>query len=92
MRVPFEWRDEEVRPALDGAAHDDCGLTFTGISTDSRTTREGNLFVALCGENFDGHDYVSDAVGRGARGTVVARSVEADGTCVYPVEDTLLAL
>ena len=92
MSAPFEWTDEEVRTALHVAPHDDCGLTFTGISTDSRTTREGNLFVALCGENFDGHDYVSDAVGRGARGTVVARSVEADGTCVYPVEDTLLAL
>jgi UDP-N-acetylmuramoyl-tripeptide--D-alanyl-D-alanine ligase len=46
----------------------------------------------LCGDNFDGHDYVSDALGRGARGAVVARSVEAEGACVYPVEDTLLAL
>ncbi len=92
MNPPFEWTDEQVRTALQVEPHDDCGLTFTGISTDSRTTREGDLFVALCGDNFDGHDYVSDALGQGARGAVVARSVEADGACVYSVEDTLLAL
>ncbi len=88
----FEWTDEQVRSALDVAPQEDCGLVFTGVSTDSRTVSEGNLFVALSGDSFDGHDYVSDAFGRGARGAVVARSVEADGACVYPVEDTLLAL
>ena len=92
MTSPFVWTDEQVRSALAVDPIEDCGLTFTGISTDSRTTREGNLFVALCGDNFDGHDFVSDALGRGARGAVVARPVEADGVCVYPVEDTLQAL
>lgn len=97
MNPSFEWTDEQVRTALHVAPHHtapsaDCSHTFTGISTDSRTTREGDLFVALCGDNFDGHDYVSVALGRGARGAVVARSVEAEGACVYPVEDTLLAL
>jgi len=89
---PFVWTDEQVRTALDVSPTEDYGATFTGISTDSRTTREGNLFVALCGDNFDGHDYVSDALRRGARGAVVARTLETDGVCVYPVEDTLLAL
>ena len=92
MNPPFVWTDEQVRSALDVAPQEDCSLIFTGISTDSRTTRKGNLFVALSGDNFDGHDYVSDALGRGAGGAVVARPVEADGACVYPVEDTLLAL
>ena len=92
MNPPFVWTDEQVRLALDVAPQEDCGLVFTGVSTDSRTVGEGDLFVALCGDNFDGHDYVSDAVGRGARGAVVTRSVEANGACVYPVEDTLLAL
>ena len=89
---PFVWTDEQVRSALDVAPQEDCSRIFTGISIDSRTTREGNLFVALSGDNFDGHDYVSDALGRGAWGAVVARPVEADGACIYPVEDTLLAL
>ncbi len=92
MNPPFVWTDEQVRSALDVAPQDDCSLVFTGISTDSRTIREGNLFVALSGDNFDGHNYVSDAFGRGARGAVVARPVEADGARVYSVEDTLLAL
>ena len=73
MNPPFEWTDEQVTTALHVAPHEDCSLIFTGISTDSRTTREGNLFVAVCGDNFDGHDYVSDALGRGAQGAVVAR-------------------
>jgi UDP-N-acetylmuramoyl-tripeptide--D-alanyl-D-alanine ligase len=89
---PFVWTDDQVRTALDLAPQEGHGLIFTGISTDSRTTREGNLFVALYGDNFDGHDYVSDARARGARGAVVARPVETDGACIYPVEDTLLAL
>jgi UDP-N-acetylmuramoyl-tripeptide--D-alanyl-D-alanine ligase len=92
MSAPFVWTDEQVRSALEVAPEDDCGLIFTGISTDSRTIQEGNLFVALSGDNLDGHDYVSDALGRGGRGAVVARPVEADGACIYPVEDTLLAL
>ena len=92
MTPPFVWTDEQVRSALDVAPMENCSLVFTGISTDSRTTRDGNLFVALHGDNFDGHDYVSDALGRGARGAVVARPVEAEGACVYAVEDTLLAL
>jgi UDP-N-acetylmuramoyl-tripeptide--D-alanyl-D-alanine ligase len=92
VNLPFVWTDEQVRSALDVAPQEDCSRIFTGISTDSRTTREGNLFVALSGDNFDGHDYVSDALGRGAWGAVVARPVEVDGACIYPVEDTLLAL
>jgi UDP-N-acetylmuramoyl-tripeptide--D-alanyl-D-alanine ligase len=92
VSAPFVWTDEQVRTALGVAPRDDDGTVFTGVSTDSRTIREGDLFVALDGDNFDGHDYVSDALGRGARGAVVARPVEADGVCVYSVEDTLLAL
>ena len=92
MTPSFVWTDDQVRTALHVAPQEDCSLIFTGISTDSRTTREGSLFVALYGDNFDGHDFVSDALGRGARGAVVARPIEADGACVYPVEDTLLAL
>ena len=38
----------------------------TGISTDTRTIKAGSLFVALEGERFDGHDFIKDAVDRGA--------------------------
>ena len=33
-------------------------LEITGVSTDTRTIKEGELFVALKGENFDGNDYL----------------------------------
>ena len=66
MNPSFAWTDEQVRTALhvaphEVAPHEDCSLTYTGISTDSRTTREGNLFVALCGDNFDGHARSNDS-------------------------------
>jgi UDP-N-acetylmuramoyl-tripeptide--D-alanyl-D-alanine ligase len=45
---------------------------FRGISTDSRTLRPGELFVALVGEHFDGHQFVEQATSSGAAGVVVA--------------------
>jgi UDP-N-acetylmuramoyl-tripeptide--D-alanyl-D-alanine ligase len=41
------------------------------ICTDSRAAQEGDLFVALRGERFDGHDYLVDVAGRGAVGALV---------------------
>ena len=41
-------------------------IQVTGISTDSRTLKPGNAFIALKGERFDGHDFASDAVRSGA--------------------------
>jgi UDP-N-acetylmuramoyl-tripeptide--D-alanyl-D-alanine ligase len=42
-----------------------------GVSTDTRTLEPGNLFVALQGENFDGHDFLDKAAGRGAAGLMI---------------------
>lgn len=90
----FHWTDAEVRVALDLTPRPETeGLSFEGISTDSRTVGEGDLFVALAGDSFDGHDFVADAIARGARGAVVARQTTGiEGTLMYPVEDTLTAL
>lgn len=90
----FHWTDAEVRVALDLTPRPETeDLSFEGISTDSRTVREGDLFVALAGESFDGHDFVADAIARGARGAVVSRqTTEIEGSLMYPVEDTLTAL
>ena len=48
-------------------------LGASGISTDSRTIRKNQLFVALKGENFDGHDYVPDVLSKGCAGAVVEK-------------------
>jgi UDP-N-acetylmuramoyl-tripeptide--D-alanyl-D-alanine ligase len=92
--MSFQWTDLEVRKALGmnpDRAQD--GLAFGAISTDSRTVEPGDLFLALSGENFEGHDFVVDALAKGASGVVVSREVTAEeATRLYPVEDTLLAL
>ncbi len=104
MTRGFAWTDGHVRAALGLSAvdatnpglasgADDGTLRFEGVSTDSRTAREGDLFVALEGENFDGHEYVIAALERGARGAVVSRDIEVAGDApFYPVDDTLHAL
>ena len=46
--------------------------TFLRVTTDSRAIAPGDLFVALKGERFDGHDYVPDALRAGAAAAVVA--------------------
>jgi len=64
---------------------------FSGVSTDTRTLARGNLFVALVGPHFDGHGFVSEAVGKGAIGALVARELETDIATVQ-VADTRLGL
>ena len=48
----------------------------TGVSTDTRTLDEGDLFIALKGPNFDGHRFVGEAFDKGAAAAVVERSRE----------------
>ena len=65
---------------------------FRLITTDSRTVQPGDLFLALVGENFDGHDFVMEAVAKGAAGLIVSRPVEITTVPVIQVADTLRAL
>jgi UDP-N-acetylmuramoyl-tripeptide--D-alanyl-D-alanine ligase len=76
--------------AMRGELHGD-DRTFAGISTDSRTLRGEELFIALQGPNFDGHNYVSAAQDKGAAGAVVTSVVEGSLPQVI-VDDTRLAL
>lgn len=64
---------------------------FAGISTDTRSIRDGELFFALQGPNFDGHDYVAKAKANGAAGAVVS-SIVADDIAQIMVDDAKLAL
>jgi UDP-N-acetylmuramoyl-tripeptide--D-alanyl-D-alanine ligase len=74
-------------------------LNIKGISIDSRTISEGELFVAIKGGRFDGHDFIAEAIKKGAWGAVVERSAFetryqtlAGLKNIFPVEDTLLSL
>ena len=48
---------------------------FATVSIDSRTLEPGDLFVAIKGERFDGHDFAAAAVERGACGLIVSRQL-----------------
>ncbi len=92
MKPAFRWTGAAVREALDSAPSGD-ELTFSGVSTDPRSLAEGDLFVALRGPRFDGHDFLEEAVSSGASGVVVEEGSEVPvRTAVFEVPDTLVAL
>src|SRR5207245_2211059 len=72
----------------------DGNVSIDKISTDSRTLKRGELFVALRGKNFDGHKFVEAAVKTGAAGAIVDlgwKGEVPDNFTVIRVEDTLQA-
>ncbi len=90
------WNTDRVRAALDGTIDAETSrdaLKLTGITTDSRSVRTGQLFVALVGEKFDGHEFIAQAIEQGAGAVVVSRRPEEPLTIpVFEVPDTLEAL
>ena len=69
---------------------EDSQINVTGVQPDSRQIRAGELFVAICGERVDGHDYIAAAAERGASAALVSRPVEAEIPCLL-VDDTIRA-
>jgi len=63
----------------------------TGVSIDSRTTKPGDVFFAVKGERFDGHEFVAGAAKQGAVAAVVSRPVDTD-IPLFIVSDPLVAL
>jgi UDP-N-acetylmuramoyl-tripeptide--D-alanyl-D-alanine ligase len=69
--------------------------TVSELTTDTRSMRGGELYVALKGENFDGHDYVKQAVENGAAAVMVQRVIDGGvppSCAVIRVDNTLRAL
>ena len=90
MKLPL-WRIAEFSAAKGDFEQEQVAM---GYSIDSRTLNSGDLFIALKGDHFDGHDYVSQALERGAVTALVAAgtTVQADPHKLLVVEDTLRAL
>ena len=61
------------------------------IQTDTRMIKPGEVFLALRGENFDGHDFVSTAIAQGAIAAIVDGDYENPGLPVLQVSNTLAA-
>ena len=66
--------------------------TFTGVSIDSRSVSTGQLFVALAGPRFDGHDYLADVKAKGAVAALVEREVAGVDLPQLLVKDCRVAL
>jgi UDP-N-acetylmuramoyl-tripeptide--D-alanyl-D-alanine ligase len=89
---------EEIAAAVKGQINQgDPGTPFLGFNSDSRTVQRGDVFWALKGDRFDGHDFVSKAALRGATGVVVQKGFQISSENLSPmvlitVDDTLRAL
>src|SRR5256712_3707572 len=81
---------DATRGRLLSGPHD---VTFTQLFTDSREVKPGGLFVALRGDQHDGHVFIPQAIERGAAGIVCERPPQGiAGVAVIQVEDTRQAL
>ncbi len=69
------------------AEHIGKDIAFTQVSTDTRSLAQGDLFVALEGEHFDGHEYLQQAREAGAVAAMVSRSADGD-LPLLKVDDT----
>lgn len=67
-------------------------LQFSGVSTDTRKVRRGDLFVAIRGDNFDGHEFIDVAAQAGAVAVVVDRHEQKADIPQLVVTDTICAL
>ena len=72
----------------------DGAVVIERVSTDSRTLKPGELFVALRGENFDGHNFIESAANSGAAGAIIQfdwKGAVPNDFALIRAQDTLLA-
>jgi UDP-N-acetylmuramoyl-tripeptide--D-alanyl-D-alanine ligase len=88
------WTLAEIAAAVEGVPSDTVGGSISGVSIDTRTLESGDLFVALKGPNFDGHDFVDAAIDAGAAALLVETRANptATGIPTVRVDDTQVAL
>jgi UDP-N-acetylmuramoyl-tripeptide--D-alanyl-D-alanine ligase len=90
MKLPL-WRIAEF---VGAKGECDQEAVAMGYSIDSRTLSAGDLFIAIAGERFDGHEYVQAALEKGAVGAIVEaeKKVPGDPLRLLQVEDSVKAL
>ena len=79
----------EIAKAVGGTCTEDAEIN--GICIDSRLAGEGLLYIAIKGENFDGHDFTKSALENGAAAAMISHDVDCEGKFIR-VEDTRKAL
>jgi UDP-N-acetylmuramoyl-tripeptide--D-alanyl-D-alanine ligase len=80
-----------LQPRVSGASMIGNAM-FDGVTTDSRSVAVGNLFIALRGERFDAHDFLSEVAAKGAAAVVVEQVPEGLTVPALVVPDTRIAL
>lgn len=92
LAQPQFWTLDRIADALGAGPRGDVSLAR--IATDTRSVGAGDAFVALKGESFDAHDFLADAVQKGATALIVSDASRAEGlgVPVYVVRDTTSAL
>ncbi|RUO42885.1 UDP-N-acetylmuramoyl-tripeptide--D-alanyl-D-alanine ligase [Aliidiomarina taiwanensis] len=89
IKVSLNWVNEHIQGHWQGAGEPTPEIT--GVSIDSRTVSPGDLFIAIKGPSFDGHNYAQQALDQGAVAVVVSRDMQlGDQQLVVP--DTRYAL
>jgi UDP-N-acetylmuramoyl-tripeptide--D-alanyl-D-alanine ligase len=86
------WSAKDLRQATGGMLR--APFSANGVSIDSRSVRDGQLFVALVGENGDGHTHVAGALAQGAAGAMVHKLPDnvPDDARLLVTRDTFTAL
>jgi murE/murF fusion protein len=90
----LRWTVERLLRATSATLRQQGEVLLLGeISTDTRTLQPGDIFLALRGENFDGHDFVQTALDKGAAALIVslATAIAGHRVAIIQVEDTLRA-
>ena len=64
-------------------------VQFNSVEIDSREVKEGSLFIALKGKNFDGHDFIESAIKKGAKGLITSKNIDinTDDIIIFKVKD-----
>lgn len=85
---------ELINGSSDSSDSSGCEVHVAGVSTDTRSLQPGNLFVPLVGEAYDGHDYLAEAVNKGAVCALWRKDkpLPKEDLPLVLVDDTLLAL
>ncbi len=84
---------EDIVEATGGELLSDTYAAFSGVSIDSRTVSDDEMFFAIRGEKFDGHDFLDNALSRASGAVVDTRPEKVpDGKVIVCVEDTLKSL
>jgi len=85
--------NEVIRGVRGRCVKDSADIRLSGICTDSRKVKKGDLFIALIGENFDGHNFIKTAVEKGSEAVIASKAVDKEPAVpLIMVDDTAQAL